>query len=88
MKKRPTSKNINFPLPLPSPWGILLAFFPKLVRVNRRIGRRSGITKLLCDATTRGSSPSSVPQKKIIPAISIPKKIGIQISNFSSGTPA
>ncbi len=35
----------------------------------------------------RGSSPSSVPQKKF-PAISIPKKNGVQISNFSSGAPA
>jgi hypothetical protein len=36
----------------------------------------------------RGSSPSSVPRKKKNLAISIPKKIGIQISNFSSGAPA
>jgi hypothetical protein len=51
MKERPTSKNIDFPLPLPPPWGILLAFFPELVRVNCQIGRHSGITKSLCDAT-------------------------------------
>jgi hypothetical protein len=51
MKERPTSKNIGFPLPLPPPRGILLAFFPESVRVNRRIGRRSGIIKSLCDAT-------------------------------------
>ncbi len=35
----------------PTPWGILLAFFSELVRINRQIGCRSGITKLLCDAT-------------------------------------
>jgi hypothetical protein len=52
MKERPTSKNIDFPLPLPTPWGILLAYFPKSVRVNRQIGHHSGITKSLSDATT------------------------------------
>jgi hypothetical protein len=52
VKERLTSKNINLPLPLSPPWGILLAFFPESVHVNHRISRRSGITKLLCDATT------------------------------------
>ncbi len=58
-KDRPLKK-IDFPLPLPPPRGILLAFFPKSVHINRRIGRRSGITKLLFDATTMANFLCSV----------------------------
>jgi hypothetical protein len=44
-------KKYRLPPPPPPPRGILFLYFLKPMSVNRQIGRRSGITKSLCDAT-------------------------------------